>query len=82
MGDINPTLRKGAFFTDLHVGAKSNSQQHNEDCVNYIDLFCANVKADPDIDYICVVGDWHEVRSAINVFTLKYSYEIATKVND
>jgi len=82
MGNINPTLHKGAFFTDLHVGAKSNSQQHNEDCVNYIDWFCANVKADPEIDYICFCGDWHEVRSAINVFTLKYSYEIATKLND
>jgi len=82
MGDTKPTLNKGAFFTDLHVGAKSNSQQHNEDCVNYIDWFCANVKADPTIDYICFVGDWHEVRSAINVFTLKYSYEIAIKIND
>ncbi len=75
-------LMKGAFFTDLHVGAKSNSQQHNEDCVRYIDWFCANVKADTDIDHIVFVGDWHEVRSAINVFTLKYSYEMAAKVND
>jgi len=82
MGNKTPTLMRGAYFTDLHVGAKSNSQQHNQDCVDYIDWFCNNVKADADIDYICFVGDWHEVRSAINVFTLKYSYEIATKVND
>lgn len=82
MGDKTRTLKKGAFFTDLHVGAKSNSQQHNEDCVNYIDWFCANVRADPEIDYICFVGDWHETRSAVNVFTLKYSYEIASKIND
>ncbi len=82
MGNNDPTLKRGAFFTDLHVGAKSNSQQHNEDCVNYIDWFCDNVRSDPEIDYICFAGDWHEVRSAINVFTLKYSYEIATKIND
>ncbi len=82
MGDNKNKLTKGAYFTDLHVGAKSNSQQHNEDCVNYIDWFCENVKADSNIDYICFVGDWHEVRSAINVFTLKYSYEIATKINN
>lgn len=75
-------LIKGAIFTDLHVGAKSNSQQHNEDCVRYIEWFCANVRDDPEIDHIIFAGDWHEVRSAINVFTLKYSYEIATKVND
>lgn len=74
-------LYKGAYFTDIHIGAKSNSQQHNEDCVKYIDWFCDNVKNDPEIDYICFLGDWHEVRSAINVSTLKYSYEIAKKVN-
>jgi len=75
-------LMKGAFFTDLHVGAKSNSEQHNTDCMNYIDWFCDNVKAEGDVDYICFVGDWHEVRSSINVFTLKYSYEMAKKIND
>jgi len=75
-------LMKGAFFTDLHVGAKSNSEQHNNDCTDYIDWFCDNVKKEGDIDYICFVGDWHEVRSSINVFTLKYSYEMAKKIND
>jgi len=78
----NRKLKKGAYFTDLHVGAKSNSQQHNEDCSAYINWFCANVKADKDIDYIVFVGDWHEVRSSINIYTLKYSYEIASKIND
>lgn len=82
MNNKNITLKKGGFFTDLHVGAKSNSQQHNEDCVKYIDWFCANIKNDPDIDYICFVGDWHETRSNINVSTLTYSYQMATKIND
>jgi len=82
MGDKTRTLKKGAFFTDLHVGAKSNSQQHNEDCVNYIDWFCNIVKNDPKIDHIIFVGDWHETRSSVNVFTLKYSYEMASKIND
>lgn len=76
------SLYKGAVFTDLHVGAKSNSQQHNEDCVDYIDWFCDNVKADPEIDHIIFAGDWHEVRSAINISTLNYSYEIAAKINN
>ncbi len=82
MGNNEPKLTKGAYFTDLHVGAKSNSQQHNQDCTDYIDWFCANVRADPDIDYICFVGDWHETRSAINIYTLKFSYEIALKLNN
>jgi len=75
-------LTKSAIFTDLHVGAKSNSQQHNQDCMDYIDWFCNNVSADPEIDHIIFLGDWHETRSAINIFTLKFSYEIATKINN
>jgi len=75
-------LTKVAMFTDLHVGAKSNSQQHNQDCMDYIDWFCDNVRNDPEIDHIIFGGDWHETRSAINIFTLKYSYEIATKLNN
>ena len=75
-------LKKAAMFTDLHVGAKSNSEQHNQDCMEYIDWFCNNVKADAEIDHIIFLGDWHEVRSTINIFTLKHSYEIAKKVNE
>ncbi len=75
-------LNRGALFTDLHVGAKSNSEQHNDDCVAYINWFCDQVTADPLIDHVIFGGDWHEVRSAINIQTLKYSYDIATKLND
>jgi DNA repair exonuclease SbcCD nuclease subunit len=75
-------LNKFAMFTDLHVGAKSNSEQHNQDCHDYIDWFCDNVRADADIDHIIFGGDWHEVRNSINIFTLKHSYEMAKKIND
>lgn len=75
-------LNKSAIFTDLHIGAKSNSQQHNEDCVDYINWFCDKVKSDPEIDHVIFAGDWHETRSTINIITLKYSYEIATKINN
>jgi len=75
-------LMKGAYFTDLHVGAKSNSEQHNQDCLDYVDWFCNNVKEEGNVDYICFVGDWHEVRNSINIFTLKHSYDMAKKIND
>jgi bacteriorhodopsin len=32
-------FKKAAIFSDLHVGQKSNSQVHNEDCLRYIDWF-------------------------------------------
>jgi DNA repair exonuclease SbcCD nuclease subunit len=75
-------LNKFAMFTDLHVGAKANSEQHNQDCHDYIDWFCDNVRADTDIDHIIFGGDWHEVRNSINIFTLKHSYDMAKKINE
>jgi len=75
-------LKKGAYFTDIHIGAKSNSQQHNEDCIQYIEWFCNKIEEEGDVDHIIFAGDWHETRAAINISTLKYSYEIATKLNN
>lgn len=70
------------MFTDIHWGARNNSDQHNNDCMNYIDWFCENVHKDPDIDHVVFMGDWHENRSALNVSTLKSSYHGAKKLND
>lgn len=75
-------LRKGAFLTDIHFGKKSNSDVHNQDCLNFIDWFCQQVQEDPEIDYIGFLGDWNENRSALNIATLNYSYKGAKKLND
>lgn len=75
-------LTKTASFTDIHWGAKSNSEVHNQDCDRYIDWFCAQVKADPTIDSIVFMGDWFETRSAVNILTAQYSYYGAKKIND
>lgn len=75
-------LRKGAFCTDIHFGKKSNSPVHNQDCLNYLDWFCAQVQADPSIDYVGFLGDWNENRSSINLSTLTYSYLGAKKLDD
>lgn len=74
-------LKKGAFFTDIHWGKKSGSDEHNADCMRFIDWFCAQVKADPTIDHIQFLGDWHEHRASIGVNTLMQSYEGAKKLN-
>lgn len=75
-------LRKGAFFTDIHWGKKSNSDVHNQDCTNFIDWFCEQVTSDPTIDYVGFLGDWNETRSALNISTLNYSYYGAKKLNN
>lgn len=75
-------LTKTACFTDIHFGAKTNSDQHNQDCLNYIDWFCDNVVRDPSIDSVMFLGDWFENRTALNVATMYYSYQAAKKLNN
>lgn len=74
-------LRIASVMTDIHFGAKGNSEQHNQDCINYIDWFC-NKTLEHHADHIIFLGDWFENRSAINVSTLTYSYKGAKKLND
>lgn len=73
--------KKTATFTDIHWGAKSNSELHNQDCQRFIDWFCEQVKNDSSIDHIIFMGDWYENRSAINIATMNYSYRGAQKLN-
>ena len=75
-------LNKTIAFTDHHWGARSNEEQHNQDCMDYIDWLCEVVKADSTIDNIVFMGDWFENRSALNVMTMNYSYRGAKKLND
>ena len=79
---MSKKLKKGAMCTDIHFGKKMNSEVHNEDCLNYLDWFCENVKNDPSIDHVWFLGDWNEQRAAINGLTLKYSYAGAKKLNE
>lgn len=75
-------LTKTAAFTDIHWGAKTNSDGHNQDCMNYIDWFCEQVRNDPAIDNIVFLGDWFENRAALNISTMNWSYRGAKKIND
>lgn len=68
------------MFTDIHWGARSNSDQHLQDCLDYIDWFCALAKEE-NATHIAFLGDWYENRNAINVRTLKYSQEGARRLN-
>ena len=75
-------LKKGLIFTDIHFGKKSNSPQHNQDCLDFIDWVCGVVEDDPSIDYVAFLGDWYENRSTIGIVTLNYSHAAASKLND
>lgn len=68
------------MFTDIHWGARSNSDQHLQDCAEYIDWFCELAKTEK-ATHIAFLGDWFENRNAINVRTLMWSQEGARRVN-
>ena len=63
---------KAAFCTDIHFGLKSNSIQHNEDCLNFIKWFTQKAKRE-GCETAFFLGDWHNNRASINIVTLNYS---------
>lgn len=79
---MSKVLKKAAMFTDIHFGKKNNSEEHNQDCLNFIKWFCDQVRADPEIDHIWFLGDWNEHRAAINAFTLQRSFHGAKMLNE
>ena len=65
-------FKKAAVLTDIHFGLKSNSQLHNDDCLNFVKWFIETAKAE-GCDVCFMLGDWHNNRAAINIVTLNYS---------
>ena len=74
-------FKKAAIFTDIHFGLKSNSQQHNEDCLNFVKWATAKAKAE-GCETAMFLGDWHNNRASINIVTLNYSLRALEHLND
>lgn len=73
-------FKKAAVFGDLHVGLKSNSQQHNDDCLNFTKWFIKKAKEE-GCDTCIMVGDWHNHRASINMHSLHYSMQCLELLN-
>lgn len=73
-------FKRAALFTDLHLGMKTNSQIHNEDCERYIDWFNGLVKEN-NCDIVIFLGDFHHNRSNINIQTMDYSLRCLEKLD-
>ena len=67
-------FKKAAILTDIHFGLKSNSQLHNEDCLNFVKWFILKAKEE-GCETCLMLGDWHNNRAAINIVTLNYSLQ-------
>ena len=72
-------FKKVACMTDLHIGLKSNSSIHNQDCEEFVDWFIANAK-EQGCETAIFMGDWHHNRNSINLFSLDVSIRCLEKL--
>ena len=73
-------FKRAAVFTDLHLGAKSNSLMHNQDCADFVDWFIATAQQ-KQCDVGMFLGDWHHHRASINMQTLQFSLRALEKLS-
>ena len=73
-------FHKAAVFTDIHFGLKSNSTQHNEDCLNFVKWATAKAK-EQGCETCMFLGDWHNNRASLNIVTLNYSLQALEHMN-
>jgi hypothetical protein len=67
-------FKKAVVFTDLHLGLKSNSQIHNQDCLDFV-KWAIKTGKEQGCDTCFFLGDWHNNRASINLVTLDYSLQ-------
>jgi DNA repair exonuclease SbcCD nuclease subunit len=72
-------FKKAACFTDLHLGLKSNSVTHNQDCEDFVDWFIATAKAE-GCETGIFLGDYHHNRNNINMLTMSFSIRCLEKL--
>lgn len=74
-------FKKAAVMTDIHFGLKSNSQLHNDDCLNFVKWATQKAKEE-GCETALFLGDWHNNRASINIVTLSYSLKALEHLND
>ena len=72
-------FKKVALFTDIHFGLKSNSQTHNQDCLDFVDWYIETAR-EQGCDTGMFLGDWHHNRNSLNITTMDYSLRALEKL--
>jgi len=73
-------FKKAAIFTDLHLGLKSNSILHNEDCWAFVQWMVKKAKEE-GCETCLFLGDYHNNRASISILTLTYSLKCLEHLN-
>lgn len=68
-------------FTDLHLGLKSNSSIHNQDCNDFID-WMIQLGKDKGCETCLFLGDFHHTRASINIVTLTHSIRALERLGE
>lgn len=69
------------IFTDLHLGLRHNSRQHNEWCSSFVDWMINQAHA-RKIKTCIFLGDWSHHRAHVNVVTLNYSLQCLRRLSE
>ena len=72
-------FKKAAVFSDLHLGLKSNSAIHNQDCEDFIDWFIKTAREN-GCETGMFLGDYHHNRNSLNITTMDYSLRCLEKL--
>lgn len=73
-------FKKAAFFTDIHFGLRSNSLQHNTDCLAFVEWFIQTAEEE-GCETCFFLGDWNHHRATINVQTLQFGLRALEKLS-
>ena len=76
----NQLFEKTIVFTDIHFGLRHNSEEHNQDCLDFIDWMIDQAHK-KGAETCIFMGDWHHHRSNINILTLDYTMQALRKLN-
>lgn len=74
-------ITKLVLHTDIHFGARNNSDQHNLDNLEYLDWLVEIIKKEKP-SHIAFLGDFFENRNAINVRTLNHALNGCRKLDE
>ncbi len=66
-------FKKALAFTDIHFGKRSDSEQHNHDCMRYVTWLCSVIRKERP-DTVFFLGDWFDNRTRLRVDTNEYGF--------
>ncbi len=68
-------------ITDLHLGMRNNSKQHNEWCMEFL-KWCVSRAQHHNVKTLLFLGDWSHNRNNVNISTLNYSHQALKLLNE